>query len=144
VASSDSYDFIPAANTAGSTFFGSLVGSLPGSAPGAPNTFPGFLGDYGNIHVIIEDYIPDGYMVLLASGGKFAERNPIGLRDHDNAALRGLKLIPEFERYPLREAFYHHPLGAGVRHGAAGVVMQVKASGSYEIPAIALGGPGGR
>jgi hypothetical protein len=144
VSAGDGYDFIPAANTPAATFLGTLVGSLPTSSGSAPNTFPGFLGDYGPIHVVIEDYIPTGYMVMLASGGKFADRNPIGLRDHENAALRGLKLIPEFERYPLREAFYHHPLGAGVRHGAAGVVMQVTASATYVIPSLVLGGPGGR
>jgi len=91
-----------------------------------------------------EDMIPAGYMLMIASGGRFAERNPIGLREHENEALRGLKLIPQFERYPLREAFYHHALGAGVRHMAAGVVMQIKASGSYEIPSLVMGGPGGR
>jgi hypothetical protein len=82
-------------------------------------------------------------MVMFVSGGKFAGTNPVGLREHENAALRGLKLIPQFERYPLRESFYHHALGAGVRHPAAGVVMKITA-GAYDIPALEFQGPGGR
>jgi hypothetical protein len=106
--------------------------------------FPGFIGTYGPWNVVQEDYIPEDYMLGFVTGGKFADRNPVGIREHDNAALRGLKLIPQFDRYPLRESFYHHALGSGIRHRAAGVVMQVKASGTYDIPAFATMGPGGR
>ena len=82
-------------------------------------------------------------MIGLVSGGRFADRNPVGLREHEHAGLRGLKLIPSFERYPLRESFYHHALGTGVRHRAAGVVMKITA-GSYSVPTFATMGPGGR
>ena len=145
VATGASYDFIPAANTPGSIFLGTLVGSLPSGAtpPGAPSTFPGVTGYYGPLTIVEEDYIPAGWMVFIASGGRFAESNPVGLREHENAALKGLKLIPQFERYPLREAFYHHAIGSGIRHPAAGVVMKVTA-GAYSIPTLSLGGPGGR
>jgi len=144
VATSDMYDFIPAVGDAAATFFGTMVGVFPGSPGGAPDVFPGFIGKYGPINIIEEDYIPTGYLFMFTSGGKFNDRNPIGIREHENAALRGLKLIPQFERYPLRESFYHHALGSGVRHGGAGVVMQITA-GSYTVPTItALGGPGGR
>lgn len=143
VASGDQYDFIPAAASPDATFRGTLVGNLPGVPTGSPNVFPGFVGTYGPLSIIEEDYIPSGYVVMFVSGGKFAQQNPIGLREHENEALRGLKLIPQFERYPLREAFYHHALGAGVRHPAAGVVMQVTA-GAYAIPSLEFQGPGGR
>ena len=140
-----SYDFIPAIGTPGSTFLGTLVGQLPGASTpsGAPSVFPGVVGYYGNVAIIEEDYIPAGYFLMIASGGLFNDRNPIGIREHENAALRGLKLIPQFERYPLREAFYHHAIGSGVRHPAAGVVMKCT-TGSYDIPALTLGGQGGR
>jgi len=142
MADNDSYDFIPAAGDFAATFLGSLVGRLPGAAPsGGLSTYPGYRGSYGPWSIIQEDMIPAGYMVGLASGGENAQRNPIGLREHENAALRGLKLIPQFERYPLREAFYHHAIGAGVRHRGAGVVMQVTA-GSYAVPSLIYGGPG--
>jgi len=140
IADADRWDFIP---KAGISMFGQLIGGQPTDESGLA-AFPGFRGRYGNINVIEEDYIPAKYMVLLASGGVRGERNPIGIREHENAALRGLKLIPQFERYPLRESFYHHAIGSGVRHPGAGVVMQVKASGDYEIPALSLQGQGGR
>jgi len=145
VASGDTYDFIPVVGAPDSVFRGTLVGSLPPSSTpaGAPNVFPGVFGYYGDLVCIEEDYIPAGYFVLVASGGKFAQTNPIGVREHENAALRGLKLIPQFERYPLRESFYHHAIGAGVRHQAAGVVTKVTA-GSYTIPTLSLNGQGGR
>lgn len=145
VADGDAYDFLPAATDAAANFLGTLVGRLPSASPGpAPDTFPGVAGTYGEVTIVEEDYIPAGYFLMVASGGAFAERNPVGIREHENAALRGLKLIPQFERYPLRESFYHHAIGSGVRHQAAGVVMQVKASGSYEIPTLTLTGQGGR
>jgi hypothetical protein len=142
---SGGYDFIPAAGDAAATFLGTLVGALPTGSAGSPSVFPGFIGTWGPVDIIEEDYIPPGYMVMYASGGKFADTNPVGIREHDNAALRGLKLIPQFERYPLRESFYHHALGAGVRYGGAGYVMRVAASGGYIIPTLTgLQGQGGR
>jgi hypothetical protein len=146
VASGDSYDWIPARDAYDSTFRGTLVGDLataPAAAGGIDN-FPGFQGVYGPWNVIQEDMIPAGYLFGFVSGGVRAERNPIGFREHENAALRGLKLIPQFERYPLRESFYHHAVGSGIRHRGAGIIMQVKASGSYDIPSVIYGGPGGR
>jgi hypothetical protein len=143
VADGDSWDFIPAPNGPSFILDGQIVGGLQGQDPGVSG-LRGFIGKYGRVNVVEEDRIPPGYLFMFASGGTFAERNPVGIRQHPNEALRGLKLIPQFERYPLREAFYHHALGSGVRHRGAGVVMQVKASGDYEIPEIELGGPGGR
>lgn len=144
VADGDPYDFLPSVGDAAANFLGTLVGRLPNAAPpAAPNVFPGFVGTVGPISIIEEDYIPAGYFLLFASGGKFGDRNPVGVREHENAALRGLKLIPSFERYPLREAFYHHAIGAGVRHPAAGVVTKITAS-SYTIPTLSLNGQGGR
>lgn len=144
VSTGSAYDFIPARNSDGSTFLGTLVGELPGGPADGLNTYPGFQGAYGPVNIVQEDMIPSGYMVMIASGGVRAERNPIGFREHENPYFRGLKLIPQFERYPLRESFYHHAVGAGVRHRGAGVVMQVKASGSYAVPSVIYGGPGGR
>ena len=144
VATGALYDFIPAAGSPAATFLGTMVGSFPTASAGAPNVFPGFIGTWGPIDIIEEDYMPSGYMLMFASGGKFAQTNPVGLREHENAGLRGLKLIPTFDRYPLRESFYHHALGAGIRHGAAGYVMKVTGGGGYTIPTITLGGQGGR
>lgn len=137
------YDFIPRIGSADAVFRGFLTGSLPGAAAGGLDTFPGFIGTYGPVNVIQEDYIPAGWMVMFASGGRYNLGNLIGLREHENEELRGLKLIPQFDRYPLREAFYHHALGAGVRLPGAGVVMKVTA-GAYTEPSLSISGPGGR
>lgn len=143
VATGSTYDFFPVAGSPQATMFGTLIGSLPGVTGGAPSVFPGHIGDYGPIHVIEEDILPAGWMVMIASGGSRDAGNPIGLREHENEALRGLKLIPQFERYPLRESFYHHAVGSGTRYPGKGVVMKISA-GAYTIPPLNLGGPGGR
>jgi len=143
VASGAMYDFFPVVGSVEARMFGTLIGTLPGAAAGALAGFPGHIGDYGSMHVIEEDLIPDDYMILVASGGSRDTGNPIGLREHENEALRGLKLIPQFERYPLRESFYHHAVGSGTRYPGKGVVMKVTA-GAYSIPSLNLGGPGGR
>lgn len=143
VSGGDLYDFIPATGQPDSVFRGTLVGQLPGVPSAVPNLFPGFIGTYGPISIVQEDYVNANYVLMFASGGAFNLANPVGVRDHENAALRGLKLIPQFERYPLRESFYHHALGVGTRIPGAGVVMQVTA-GSYAIPTFSLQGPGGR
>lgn len=139
------YDFIPKAGSMfrDDVFRGTLVGSLPGGAAGGLDTFPGFIGTYGPMNIIQEDYIPAGWLVMFASAGAYNLGNLVGLREHENESLRGLKLIPQFERYPLREAFYHHPIGAGVRLPGAGVVMKITA-GSYSEPTVTVSGPGGR
>lgn len=134
------HDFLP---KQGISFLGTLVGTQPTDESGL-SVYPGYKGSYGDINIVEEDYVPAGYMFMFVSGGIRAERNPVGLREHENEGLRGLKLIPRFDRYPLRESFYHHALGSGVRHRGAGVVMQVTASGTYTIPTLVTQGPGGR
>jgi hypothetical protein len=137
------YDFIPARGSADAVFRGTLVGSLPSEPAAVPNMFPGFLGTYGPVNLVQEDYIPAGYMVMFVSQGSFNVGNPVGLREHENEGLRGLKLIPTFERYPLRESFYHHALGTGIRIPGGGVIMKVTA-GAYDIPTLSFQGQGGR
>jgi hypothetical protein len=91
---------------------------------------------YGPMLVIKDDYIPVGYMFMFATGGDEALPNPIGFREHQQAALRGLKLVKgQNPDYPLQDAFYRRGFGTGVRHRGAGVVMQLSANASYTIPA---------
>ena len=99
--------------------------------------YPGLqtIGTYGPVVVVEEEYIPAGYMVMLASGGELDIRNPVGIRQHDNASLRGLRLVKgRTPDYPLIDSFYLHGFGTGVRQRGAGVVQQVVASASYTIP----------
>jgi hypothetical protein len=145
VADGDQYDFFPVVGDPGARFMGQMVGELPRRV-NPLEAFPGHIGDYGDIHVIEEDLVPADYMVMWVSGGPRDTGNPVGIREHENAPLRGLKLIPQFERYPLRESFYHHALGSGTRYPGKGVVMKITA-GSYDVPdltATLAAGPGGR
>lgn len=145
ITAGDQYDFIPAAGDFAATFYGTLVGNLPRAPQGGISTYPGFRGTYGPWNVFVEDMIPTKYMLGFATRGPRNPDNLVGLREHEHPQLRGLKLIPQYDRYPLRESFYHHALGSGVRHRGAGVISQVTTNGSYAPPAsIIYGGPGGR
>lgn len=135
VATGASYDFIPAqgqppfllpANTGG--IQGGQVGS----------TFQGLTvaGTYGNWLIIEEDYVPTKYLFGFASGGDNNGTNPIGFREHANASLRGLRLIKGTDSdYPLIDSYYNHGFGTGIRHRGAGVVMEITADATYDIPA---------
>lgn len=127
------FDFIP--NPA--YYNGGVFVPNNGTYVGAPQgTLQNEIGTYGPFHVILEDYIPAGYVVALAKGGPDSLTNPIGLREHSNPAYRGLKLIPgQRTQYPLIDSFYRRGLGTGIRQRGAGAVMQIKASGSYAPPA---------
>lgn len=134
VASGARYDFIPAVGQPG------LI--LPQSfelvnGTQAPSTFRGLnvIGSYGPLLVIEEDYVPAGYLVALVSGGEANIQNPIGLREHANPSLRGLRLVKGRDNdYPLIDSYYARGFGTGVRQRGAGMVMQITA-GSYTIPA---------
>lgn len=133
VATGASYDFIP---SQGSPAF--LTATTTIGPEQAPSTYQGLTvaGNYGPLLIIDEDYIPAGYMVGFATGGDANISNPVGIREHQNSALRGLRLVKgKTPDYPLIDSFYQRGFGTGVRHRGAGLVMQVKASGSYDIPA---------
>jgi hypothetical protein len=144
VASNDSYDFIPAGVSPMYPFLGTMVGTPPTAPAGGISTYPGFQGKYGRWNVFVEDMITAKYMLGFATRGPRNPDNLVGLREHEHPGLRGLKLIPQYERYPLRESFYHHAIGSGVRHRGAGVVMFIDAGATYVVPAPNYGGPGGR
>lgn len=135
VATGQTWDFIPDdTRTGGGVFVPDATGSYVGAPQGRVQ---GQVGTYGPWHVVLEDYIPAGYLVGLVSGGPDNISNPIGLREHANPAFRGLNLIPGNRNgYPLIESFYQRGLGTGIRHRGAGVIMQVTASATYTVPAI--------
>lgn len=127
------YDFIPAANQPTMILPNAegLLGSLP------PDSFKGLrvVGSYADILIIEESLIPQGYFLLFGTGGAANLQNLVGLREHVNPAYRGLRLLPgNQQRYPLVEGFYARSFGTGIRQRAGAVVVQIKASGSYDIP----------
>ena len=128
-----SYDYVPNPAMYGGKVWVPNNGQYVGGPQG---TLDGEIGTYGPWHIIEEPYIPSGYMVGLASGGPENLQNPIGIREHANAAYRGLKVIPgQRSDYPLLDSFYRRGFGTGIRQRGGGAVMQITASGSYTIPA---------
>lgn len=129
------YDFIPAQGTP------SLLMPLDmqtGDARRPAATLRGLkvIGAYGDLTIVQEDYIPAGYMVAFGTGGSNSLTNPIGIREHRNPALRGLRLVKgRSNDYPLQDSYYQRGFGTGIRQRGAAVVMQIRATGSYAPPA---------
>lgn len=133
VSTGASYDFIPSQAQPGFIMPGT---GIEGGRP--PAVFQGMrvAGSYGNWLILEEDYVPVGYVVGFATGGENNATNPIGIREHRNAGLRGLRLVKGRDNdYPLIDSFYQRGFGTGVRHRGAGIVMQITASATYTIPA---------
>lgn len=109
---------------------GGIIGSPEG-------TLPQQIGTWGPFKVVEMSLIPAGYMLAFATGGEQALGNLVGIRQHENPAGRGLRLVQgPNPNYPLTDSFYSFGFGTGVRHRGGGIVMQVTASGSYTIPAL--------
>jgi hypothetical protein len=138
VANGARYDFIPAVGQPGLLLPASSGGDLNVLGAGQPpSTFRGLnvIGSYGSLLIIEEDYVPPTYVVALVSGGEANIQNPIGLREHANAGLRGLRLVKGRDNdYPLIDSYYVRGFGTGVRQRGAGMVMKITA-GAYAAPA---------
>jgi hypothetical protein len=135
------YDFIPSP-TEPALIVPNAEGLL-GSRP--PATWNGFRvsGSYGDVLIIEEDYIPTGYFLMFATGGAGNLQNIVGLREHANPQYRGLRLLPgNNQRYPLVDSYYSRGFGTGIRQRGGAVVMQIKASGSYDLPTAYTRGGG--
>jgi hypothetical protein len=134
-ATGSQFDFVPNPAYYGGAVWVPNNGTYVGGPNGA--TLPGEVGTWGPFHIVEEAYIPAGYIVALASGGQENLQNPIGFREHANAAYRGLKVIPgQRSDYPLLDSFYRRGFGTGIRQRGGGVIMQVTANASYTIPSI--------
>lgn len=93
------------------------------------------IGSYGFWHIVEEEYIPSGYLLGVGFGGRFSLANPVGLRQHANPAMQGLRILPgNYQRYPIIDGFYARSFGTGIRQRGGAAIMQVKASGTYDIP----------
>ena len=82
-------------------------------------------GSYGKSWLIESNYIPSGYVAVVASGGPGSPDNPVAVREHPNAQYRGLRAIPGKGPYSLQESFAARGIGVGVPHRGAAAVTQV-------------------
>jgi hypothetical protein len=128
------YDFIPVQGS--SPLFLPENTLLLGQQP--TQSVPGFnvIGSYGDLLIVEEDHIPAKYVLSFATGGPDSVQNPVGMREHANASLRGLKLVKGRDNdYPLIDSYYVRGFGTGVRHRGAGVVTQITTNSTYAAPA---------
>lgn len=136
VASGDTYDFIPAAGQAPWLLPTNTGGVVTPQGSAVPTQYAGMpvAGAYGPWIIIETGYMPIGYMLGFSSGGENNAGNLVGLRQHQNPALRGLRIVKGQEPdYPLIESYYNRGFGTGIRQRGAGVVMQITA-GAYTVP----------
>lgn len=130
------YDFIPAANTPSFLLPTTLRLAEGQTRPAATLRGMKVIGSYGEFTIVEEGYIPAGYLVAFATGGQESLSNPVGIREHRNAQLRGLRLVKGRDNdYPLQDAYYQRGFGTGIRQRGGAVIMQVKAAGAYAAPA---------
>ncbi|WP_156959185.1 hypothetical protein [Mycobacterium triplex] len=127
--------FIPSAGAPAYLQPDNIVGQI------APASFNGLRidGSYGPVWIVRTQYIPTGYLAIVATESPNSLNNPISLRQHTNAAYQGLRSIPgNTNGYPLIESFWSRAVGVGTRHRGAAAVVQIKATGSYEPPTIPM------
>lgn len=129
------YDFIPAQGQPGQII--PATTQVIGAAQPA-NTLQGLnvIGSYGPLLVVQDDWLPTTHVFAFATGGSDNLNNPIGLREHANAGLRGLRLVKGRNAdYPLIDSFWAAGFGTGVRQRGGGIVMALT-SAAYAPPAI--------
>lgn len=127
------YDFIPAQGT--SPLLLPVDLSTQGTRPPASLRGMDVVGSYWEATIVKNAFIPAGYLVAFVTGGQENVQNPIAIREHPQANLRGLRLVKgRTPDYPLIDSFYAHGFGTGVRYRGAGAVMQIT-GGAYTVPA---------
>lgn len=135
VANGDTYDFIPAAGEPMDQILD--PGQQVGGGGRISSTFRGLraIGTYGEMIIVEDDLFPVGYVLNVGSGGAANLNNPVGIREHKNAALRGLRLVKGRDAdYPLIDSFYNVGLGTGIRQRGGAAVMQITTNASYTPP----------
>lgn len=128
------YDFIQSATAPAYLTNQTIVGATP------PASYSGLpvLGSYGPAWLIQSNYIPVGYVAVVASSGANSASNPVAIRQHPNTRYQGLRVIPGTGPYPITESFCARSFGVGVRHRGAAVAIQVTTGSTYTAPTFAV------
>ncbi|TQM44116.1 hypothetical protein [Pseudonocardia cypriaca] len=127
------YDYLPGAAAPAYLTDQTIIGDI---APAEIGRLP-ISGSYGPMWIVATDVMPPDYLLAVATDGPNSDLNPVGFRQHPNAAHQGLRLLPGNQtEYPLTEAFYTRAFGVGVRHRGAAAVMQITTSTTYTPPVL--------
>lgn len=129
------YDFIPAQGQPGQII--PATTQVLGQSPVA-NTLAGLdvIGSYGPLLIVVDDWMPGTHVLSFATGGRDNLNNPVGLRQHANSSLRGLRLVKgRSADYPLIDSFWAAGFGTGIRHRGGGIVLEITADATYDPPA---------
>lgn len=126
------YDFIPSALMPAWISNEIIHGPIPNAEYNGLRVW----GSYKNALIIQSYYLPQGYAVVLATGGPNDTANPVGFREHVNPAYQGLRHIPGRGAYPIQESFFARGFGVGARHRGAAVVSQITTNPTYTAPVI--------
>lgn len=133
------YDFIPAQGQPGAWIDAEMT-LVGGQQPASTYQGLNVIGRYGQMLIVEDDLFPVNYVALIGTGGRANLQNPVGLREHANTSLRGLRLVKgPVADYPLIDSFYQRGFGTGIRQRGGAVVMQVTASATYSNPSIVTG-----
>lgn len=125
------HDFISAGGAPAYLTSETLVGERP---PGEYNGLR-VLGSYGDVWIVPSEFMPPGYLAMVATGGANSDLNPVGFREHPTPGFQGLRLLPGNQSgHPLVESFYTRGFGVGVRHRGAAAVMQITTATEYTPP----------
>lgn len=130
------YDFIPAVGQPGQIM--DVTTQVVG-AQRAAATLEGLnvVGTYGPLIIVQDDWLPATHVLSFATGGSENLNNPVGLREHAQTNLRGLRIVKGRNAdYPLIDSFFAAGFGTGVRHRGGGIVLELTADATYDPPAI--------
>lgn len=96
------------------------------------------LGSYGPAWLVESAFIPQGYVLVAATGGPSAQNNIVGFREHAIEAYRGLLAVPGGIHYPITDSTYIRSCGVGIRQRGAAVAVQIGTGTTYTAPTIQL------
>lgn len=129
------WDFVPSSNAPAWISAENIHGAIPPAEH--PGTGLKVQGAYGKAWLIESNYIPGGYVAVVATGGNDSPDNVIGLREFPDSAWQGLRMIPG-PLHPIQDHYYQRAFGVGVRHRGAASVLQVGEGSTYVTPTIAV------
>lgn len=132
----DIYDFIPAQGTEPFMMPTDLQIEPGAARPASSLSGLDVVGRFGQFLIIKNEWMPTTHVTAFATGGTENVQNPVAIREHPNAGLRGLRLVKgRTPDYPLIDSFYNRGFGTGVRYRGAGAVMEITADATYDVPA---------